>query len=385
MIRRKIRAGLLAALLCCPLPLVAGEVADAVKRAGQLQNRMQFAESLAVLEPFAANPTGDVAFTLAFAHFNLAIDGRQPDKVDLGRIQTALEWAERARALDNPAGTNLLYIIHGNGFGVPADMPKALEFLKEAAEHGDPGARANYAVMAYRGSPGVTRDRDLAAKYFLELAGRDQPMPIALYYLGLMKFKGEAGQVKDEQAAMKFIRAAAEADLGEAQQDVGRSLEYGWTGKANLRKALPWYEKAAAKGEPWSLWRVGMMYVNGEGRKANSTRALEYFRKSADAGSPEGLTSLAVMYASGDGVQQDFIEARRLYEQAADAGSDHALVNLAGMYLRGEGVDPDTVQAYVLASIAEQRGSERAASLRRDMEAELTAEQLAEAKRRIQE
>ncbi len=363
--------------------VLSAEVDEAIERAESLRSAGKFSEALQVLEPFSANPTGEVAFTRAWVHLSAAIEGRKPENVDQAQRDLAVAWAERGRSLGDPASTNLLYMIYGNGYGGPVDMPKAIAYLKEAADKGDPGARTNYAIMAYRGTPEIPRDRTIAAKYLAGLALDEKTVPAGLYYLGLLTFMGEGGLEKDEKTGMELVERAAQGGYGEAQQDAGRNLEYGWTVKPDLAKAIEWYEKAAAGEEGWSLWRMGMVYVNGEGRDADSAKAIEYFRKAADAGSPDGMTSLAVMYATGDGVKQDFGEARRYYEQAADAGSEHALLNLAGMYLRGEGVIVDLVQAYMLASIAEQRGSEQAGPMRRSLEKELSAEQIAEARRRI--
>ena len=368
--------------LLCASPLAAA-VDPLIDKAEALMAGEHYAEVVELLTPRAASPTAEIAFELAFAHMNLAVAGAKQDEVDAAQIALALEWAERARALGNAAGTNLLYMIYSHGYGVPVDLPKALEFLREAVEHHEPGAMTNYALMLYSGTPEVPRDRDLAAKYFFELARRDHPVPIVTYYLGVIKYRGEAGQRKDPKGAMKLIRRAAEQGVGEAQRDVGRDFEYGWTVKPNLKSALDWYERAAENGESWAQWRVGMAFVKGEFRRADPIQAVTYFQESADAGDMDGLTSLAVMYATGEGVAQDFVRARELYEQAADAGSVHALKNLAGMYARGEGVAVDLVQAYVLCKQAEERGDEEAVQLRQQTEAQLTPEQLAEARVRL--
>jgi TPR repeat protein len=354
-----------------------------IEKAEALMAEEHFAEVVELLTPHAASPTADVAFELAFAHMNLALEGAAKEQVDSAEIAIAIEWAERARALGNASGANLLYMIYSHGYGVPVDMPKALEFLREAVDHHEPGAMTNYALMLYSGTPEVPRDRDLAAKYFFELVKRDKPVPIATYYVGVIKYRGEAGQRKDAKGAMKLIRRAAEQGVGEAQRDVGRDFEYGWTVKANLKSALDWYERAAENGESWAQWRIGMAFVKGEGRRADPIQAVTYFQESADAGDKDGLTSLAVMYATGEGVGQDFVRARELYEEAADAGSVHALKNLAGMYARGEGVEVDLVQSYVLCLQAEERGDEEAVQLRKETEAQLTPDQLAEARSRL--
>jgi TPR repeat protein len=361
----------------------AAELDPLIARAEKLLANGKFTEVVALLAPHSAEPTPEVAFELAMAHLNLALDGQPAREIDQDEIRLATEWAERARALGNASGTNLLYMIYGQGYGTPADSGRAIAYLREAVENGDAGARLNYAVMLYTGTPDVPRDRDLAAKYFLEIAQREKPVPLAVYFVGLIKFKGEAGQPKDMKGGMELMRMAAEQGVGEAQQDVGRNYESGWTVKPDLKQALKWYQKAADNGEPWSQWRIGMAYVNGEGRKPDPVRAVEHFQLAANAGSVDGMTSLAVMYATGEGVPQDFTRARELYEQAVDAGGAHALKNLAGMYVRGEGVQVDLVHAYVLVATAEKRGDREALEMRKAVEADLTPEQLAEAQRRL--
>jgi TPR repeat protein len=378
-----IRRNMFALLLAWSAVAAAAEPDPLIVKVEKLMSEGRNAEVVALLTPLSAKPTPDIAFELAVAHLNLALTGKGTAKVDQDEVTLAIEWAERARALGNASGTNLLYMIFARGYGVPEDPAKALAYLREAVDNGDAGARLNYAIMLYGGSEDVPRDRDLAAKYFLEIAKREKPVPIAVYYLGLIKFKGEAGQPKDTKSGMEMMRMAAEQGVGEAQQDVGRDYEYGWTVKPDLMQALKWYAKAADNGRPWSQWRIGMAYVNGEGRKADPVRAVAYFRRAADAGGVDGMTSLAVMYATGEGVKQDFTRARELYEQAIDAGSAHALKNLAGMYMRGEGVEVDPVHAYVLVATAEKRGDQEAAKMRESLQWELTPEQLAEAQRKL--
>jgi TPR repeat protein len=55
------------------------------------------------------------------------------------------------------------------------------------------------------------------------------------------------------------------------------------------------------------------------------------------------------------------------------------------MYLRGEGVAVDPVHGFVLLSRAAQLGDEQAVSLVPMVAKELTAEQIAEARRRLNE
>jgi hypothetical protein len=48
--------------------------------------------------------------------------------------------------------------------------------------------------------------------------------------------------------ATKWYRLAAESDNAEAQNELGRSYQFGWGVDKDLPKALEWYRKAAAQG-----------------------------------------------------------------------------------------------------------------------------------------
>jgi len=382
---RRILLSLLSTSLLAGASVFAADEKAVLDRVGELESQKDYAAALERLKPFESAPSAAVAFEIAWARYLLAIDGRKPEAVDAGAVKAAAEWAERARALGSVRAPNLLYMIYGNGAGVPEDREKALAYLREGVAKGDSGARSNYAVMLYRGVPGVPRDRALAGKYLVELSREKVVVPSVYYYLGVMHYRGENGMKKDAAEGLRLIRLAADQGDPEAQRDMGKAWEFGWTGKEDLREALAWYQKSADNGDGDSQWRIGMAYVNGDERKADPVQAVEWFRRSAESHNTQGMTSLAVMYATGEGVTQDWERARELYEEAAEGGEAHALLNLAGMYLRGEGVEVDPVHGYVLLSQAAQMGDEQAVSLKPLVAKELTVEQLAEAERRLKQ
>jgi hypothetical protein len=199
---------------------------------------------------------------------------------------------------------------------------------------------------------------------------------MAAYYAGLITFRGECGSEADESQAVELIRIAAEAGYAAAQRDMGKAHEYGWSTDIDLDIALDWYEQGASNGDPPSLWRVGIAYVDGKVRQPDSTRAVEYFRAAADAGFLDGMVSLGVMYATGDGVEQDFSAARQLYEQAAESGSAAALKNLGVMYMNGEGVGTDPVKAMLHFEQAVALGSAEAVVARDQLRPALSDEDL---------
>jgi TPR repeat protein len=236
--------------------------------------------------------------------------------------------------------------------------------------------------MLYRGAPSVEKDRDLACKYFREVVN-GPGAALASYYIGLVVYRGECGHPVDHEGGMHLIQIAANHGIEEAERDVAKNYENGWTVKPDLDRAFEWYEKASEHGDGESSWRIGMAYVDGENRKPDSRRAVEYFERSAHAGYGRGKISLAVMYVTGDGVELDYAKARSLYEEAAAQGEGHAYRELAIMHAHGEGTPIDLGEARVLYEQSVLLEDPPNETFRASLEAKMTAEQRAEATRRI--
>ncbi|TNJ33930.1 tetratricopeptide repeat protein [Arenimonas terrae] len=362
---------LLVLALVLPGAARADEVAEAVSRADKLLDESRFAEAVDVLEPYESLERRDVDERLAGALMDQALSGvaiQDMLGMDLSRM---IALAERAGAKGSGASLNRLYMLHANGWTVPVDAQKALDYLKRAVAAGDEGAKLNYAVNLYQGSPLVERDVDAACGLLRELGAMDPPNVIAVYYIGLTRFRGQCGRSANAEDGAALVEIAAGKGVREAERDMGRILEFGWAGETDLDRALEWYQRSADHGEPHAQWRVGMAYVRGEGRKPDPVAAVQWFERSAAGEDSDGLTSLAVMHASGEGVPQDFAKALSFYQRAADAGSSHAYRGMAVMYLRGEGVDADPVRAWVLYSQAIASGNGEEPDLRAEIEGRL--------------
>jgi TPR repeat protein len=237
--------------------------------------------------------------------------------------------------------------MHENGWGVARDPANARGFLERAAKAGDVVARADYAVMLYQGRPGLPRDVATACSLFAEVLVKEDIGLLASYYLGLATARGECGLASDMPRALVLIRRAADGGITDAERDMGRALETGEGIDRNLDAAMTWYALAAAKDDGFSLWRLGMAHLNGEGRAQDTVLAVDYLKRGVAAGSADAMTSLAALLAAGDGVAQDFGVARALYQRAAGLGQPQAHRDLALLHLAGQGAPADAAQAWV--------------------------------------
>ena len=137
-------------------------------------------------------------------------------------------------------------------------------------------------------------------------------------------------------------------------------------------------------------YNVGIMYQDGRGVPQDETEAVRWFRLAANQGFAVARVNLGFMYQDGRGVPQDETEAVRWYRLAANQGFAVAQSNLGVMYRNGRGVPQDDVAAHMWLDLATGAQSSRYerdlyVTLRDDVAAGMTPEQVAEARRLARE
>lgn len=160
--------------------------------------------------------------------------------------------------------------------------------------------------------------------------------------------------------------AAVQAEAARGRADAVATL--GWmyeTGKGvaeDSAKAASLYRSAAAQGDAFGQWRMGVMI--DEGRIAGShAEAVALFREAAAKKSPGALASLGVMYATGRGVERDYEASMRYYQAAARRGSAHGLQGIGVLYANGQGVGRNMNEALAHWLVAAAAGDEEAMKL----------------------
>jgi hypothetical protein len=158
------------------------------------------------------------------------------------------------------------------------------------------------------------------------------------------------------------------------------------------RRQVELARQSADKGEPWAQTRLGIYYEAGIGVDMDKKEALKWFSLAAQQDFPDAQYHLGRMNEEGQGVPQDFANAVEWYRKAANHQSllDGAMAarrRLAQMYMSGRGVSQDYLEADVLFRISGAdptahriHGTDAAKLIQ--LESRMTAEQIAEAKRR---
>lgn len=164
------------------------------------------------------------------------------------------------------------------------------------------------------------------------------------------------------QLTLAVVQAEVDKGHADAISTLGWMHETGSGAPENIAKAASLYRTAAAKGDAFGKWRLGVLI--DEGRAPGSeAQAVALFREAAAAKSPGATASLGVMHASGRGVARDYEAAMRYYQAAARMGSAHGIHGIGVLYANGQGVERNMSEALAHWLVAAAAGNGDAMAL----------------------
>lgn len=123
-------------------------------------------------------------------------------------------------------------------------------------------------------------------------------------------------------------------------------------------KALVFWEAAAAKGDAYAAYRLGVEYLDGKPgvTTRDPVKARTYHLQSAKAGDARSMFDIGVIHEFGMSVPKDLAVAARWYRRSADYGHAQGQFNVATMLEAGEGVEKDLVESYKYYALAADQG-----------------------------
>ena len=292
------------------------------------------------------------------------------------------------------------------------DFKGAIELLTGEAKKGSAEAANALGELSLGGQGGKVSPAE-AARWFQQAA--DASYAPGMLNLGTLLKKGAEGVPADPDKASFLVHAAAEEGYAPAQVACGRLAEAGGEDKGDMAEARSWYEKAAAQENPDALLalarfldngiggprdpakglaacrraatagslvamnEIGVRYQKGQGVEADNIAAIGWFTVAAQRGLPASLVNLGNCYEVGRGVLQDFNQAGTHYAAAAKQNFGPAQYLLGQLFEQGKGAKANPVYAYINYARAAANGVEAAAKKAGDIKASLTADQLKEA------
>ena len=120
-------------------------------------------------------------------------------------------------------------------------------------------------------------------------------------------------------------------------------------------------------------------------QRGDFAEAYKELKPLAEQGNVRAQFNIALMYDSGLGVTLDYVEAAKWYRKAAEQGLADAQHNLAVIYAGGKGFEQDLVKTYFWFDLAAASGMDTAERNRDTAASNMTAQQIAEARRKVQE
>lgn len=167
-----------------------------------------------------------------------------------------------------------------NGDGVEKDIPKAIEWLKQAAVEENEFAEYALGRLFLKGEE-VEKDIFAAEKYLLKSASRGSKY--AAYLLGKEYLSGE-NFGKDAMKAVEYLELAAEKDFEPAEYILGKEYLRGENFPKDVQKAIDYLKRAAEKGFDFAEYELGKIYLFGNDAPKDTETALAHLKSAAANG-----------------------------------------------------------------------------------------------------
>lgn len=234
----------------------------------------------------------------------------QPEKKAAAEPKTPQEMYDHALALLRP-----------NAEHDASDTAGALLWLRRAAEAGLLQAQTDLGGLYLSGGRDGQIKPDAAEAYKWFTAAAAQGSKEAHLFLGMLAYDGQ-GTEKDEEAALRHWRIAADADIADAQFRLGRVLarspETAEEGRTLLRRAV---REGQRGGIPQAATALGAIYHKGVNIPPDAMEAAKWYQRGATGGDPLAQLVYAQMLLVGEPVARD--EQRGMAMLRMAAGQDY--------------------------------------------------------------
>jgi uncharacterized protein len=327
--------------------------------------------------------------------------------------ETAVKWwLKSANAGDVPSMLLLGRLYDGQFGQIPLVNAKtAYEYFLKAAEKGDASAMVAVGIRLLK-SDAVASDEKKGTEWLnkaIQAGNNAGWLALGDYQLGIKEDpkaalalfdKGaEAGHAecmlrsaslymegkgtkKDAERAVELLGKSAEAGNAQAHMYLASTIMA--EEKPDIGKAYGHLLTAANSGLALAQNELGLFYLSGKMGVADISAALSWFGRAAQAGLPAAQNNLGALHERGAGVQQSYENAAKLYTLAAQQGNPSAMLALARFNAAGAAMPVNKPSAWALAQLASEAGEKTAADVIKDIEKNMTKEELAKAKEELE-
>lgn len=153
---------------------------------------------------------------------------------------------------------------------------------------------------------------------------------------------------EDYESAFALYTQLANEENADAMTSLGYMYQNAHGCQRDDLKAVELYEKAAELKQPYALYNLAILYMNGLGGVAHDLfKAHELFMEAAIKEVPQAMYEVALMLERGLGCIQNFSEAAFWYEEGAKRGHLESFNNLGVLYKEGHGVEKNDARCFI--------------------------------------
>ena len=261
-------------------------------------------------------------------------------------LKKAEPLLRKAANLGDDSAEYFLYILYKNGLGVEKDENRALKYLTQSVNHGNPDALNAFGELLVEDYKINYEPKELLKKaeaYFLNASeyGNSE----ALFNLGEIYREFEDKNLR-YQKSFPFYKESALLGDDNAQYRLAEYYLNGLGVEEDLEQAFVWYQKSAEQENEKAQNMLGRCYEEGWGVEKDSIKAIEWFKKAAEQGNITGQINLGNSYYDGVLCEQDYKQAFIWYKKAAEQGNIEAQYYVASFYYNGWSVEKNDQQAF---------------------------------------
>jgi TPR repeat protein len=295
-------------------------------------------------------------------------------------LEKAMASYARAAGLGNSGAMAVLGSRLLSGDAKLRDERKGRDWLKKALDAGETSA---HLVL---GDYEEFVKKDMAAALAAYQRGSDAGQVDCMLRLADFHLQGK-GVEKNEAKGNELLRKAAESGHPIANLRIAANCFSGDEPTPEKKIAGYGHLLAAANANYGQAQNeLGLLYLSGKLGATDAPAGVAWLTRAAQGGNPQAQNNLAALYETGlAGLAKDLDRAIQLYSMAANQGHGPATFALARLVHEGIGTQADPVKAWVLATVASERGEKEADPLARRIIDQLDEKQRAEALRQLEE
>ena len=171
----------------------------------------------------------------------------------------------------------------------------------------------------------------------------------------MLKQAHDAYNEKDYTKAFELYSQLS--DDAEAQTSLAFMYQNAQGCEKDTLKAFELYSKAAEQKQPYALFNLAILYMNGlDGIEHDQFKAHALHLEAATLEVVPAMYEVALMLERGLGCMQNYSEAAFWYEEGAKRGHAESYNNLGVLYKEGHGVSQDEGRCFICFSKAAEVG-----------------------------